>query len=69
VCSSGAGVYNEFLLKRPSSSSSSKAGVPVLIQNVCLYVDSLLCNIALLLWQGKGDVLLDMKALQVNPPN
>ena len=47
VCSSSAGVYNEFLLK------DAGANVPVLVQNTCLYLDSIICNVVLLLYQGK----------------
>lgn len=51
LCSSGAGVYNEFLLKRPVSNNQKQT--PVLIQNVCLYIDSIICNLTLLLWKGE----------------
>ncbi len=50
LCSSGAGVYNEFLLKRPVSNQQKQT--PVLIQNVCLYIDSIICNLVVLLWKG-----------------
>jgi len=64
VCSSGAGVYNEYLLKRRRG-DSEEATVPVLVQNVCLYVDSIVCNVALLFLQGKaGEVLFDASALK-----
>lgn len=47
-CSCLAGVYNEYLLK--DSSTSSNAGI--ILQNIFMYIDSILCN---------------MIALKVNP--
>jgi len=41
--SSSAGVYNEYLLKSPLASA-----VPILVQNSCMYVDSILCNLLFL---------------------
>ena len=41
-CSCFAGVYNEYLLKDLGSS------VPILMQNIYMYVDSILCNVFLL---------------------
>jgi len=63
LCSSSAGVYNEFLLKRPTSGSQKQ--LPVLIQNVCLYVDSIICNMALLLFQGNLTTVMDFGALKI----
>jgi len=46
TCSCLAGVYNEYLLKEPG------ANVHIFIQNVFMYVDSIVCNALLLLLQG-----------------
>lgn len=46
TCSCLAGVYNEYLLKEPG------ANVNVLVQNVFMYVDSILCNFLVLCMQG-----------------
>ena len=48
LCSVFAGVYNEFLIK------GKGADVDIMIQNVFMYLDSLLCNIVLL--GVKGDL-------------
>ncbi|KAH7641802.1 hypothetical protein DERF_008786 [Dermatophagoides farinae] len=42
-CSSFAGVYNEFLLKNDGNA------VHIIVQNIFMYLDSILCNLALLL--------------------
>ncbi|XP_047002356.1 UDP-galactose transporter senju [Schistocerca americana] len=47
VCSSFAGVYNEYLLK------ADGADVNVFVQNVFMYVDSIICNGGILLVQGQ----------------
>ncbi|XP_022914512.1 UDP-galactose transporter senju [Onthophagus taurus] len=47
LCSCFAGVYNEHLLK------SAGADVNIFIQNVFMYLDSILCNAGILLVQGK----------------
>lgn len=46
VCSCLAGVYNEYLLKDKGSD------VNIFIQNVFMYLDSILCNALILLLQG-----------------
>lgn len=46
VCSCLAGVYNEYLLKNQG------ADVNIYIQNVFMYLDSIVCNVMLLLLQG-----------------
>ncbi|XP_039285092.1 UDP-galactose transporter senju-like [Nilaparvata lugens] len=46
VCSCLAGVYNEFILKKPGSE------VNIYIQNSYMYIDSIVCNAAVLLYQG-----------------
>lgn len=46
TCSCLAGVYNEYILKEPG------ANVNIFIQNVFMYLDSIVCNVVLLLLQG-----------------
>jgi UDP-sugar transporter A1/2/3 len=46
ICSCLAGVYNEYLLK------GEAANVNIFVQNVFMYIDSILCNVAVLLIQG-----------------
>lgn len=46
VCSCLAGVYNEYILKNQG------ADVNIYIQNVFMYLDSIVCNVMLLLLQG-----------------
>jgi len=48
LCSVFAGVYNEFLIK------GKGADIDIMIQNVFMYLDSILCNVLLL--GGKGDL-------------
>ncbi|CAL8079927.1 unnamed protein product [Orchesella dallaii] len=63
LCSSGAGVYNEYLLKRPVSNHQKQT--PILIQNVCLYIDSIICNISILAFQGKLQSVLEYDTLGI----
>lgn len=46
VCSCLAGVYNEYLLKDKGSD------VNIYVQNVFMYIDSIVCNVVVLLLQG-----------------
>lgn len=46
VCSCLAGVYNEYLLK------GDGARVNIYVQNIFMYVDSIVCNVAFLIIQG-----------------
>lgn len=46
VCSCLAGVYNEYLLKNKG------ADVNIFVQNVFMYLDSIVCNLFLLLFNG-----------------
>lgn len=46
LCSCFAGVYNEYLLKK------SGADVNIFVQNVYMYLDSIICNGSILLLQG-----------------
>ena len=42
LCSVIAGVYNEYIIK------GAGADIHIMIQNVFMYLDSILCNVALL---------------------
>lgn len=46
VCSCLAGVYNEYLLKRQGSD------INIYVQNVFMYLDSIVCNAVILMFQG-----------------
>lgn len=46
ICSCLAGVYNEFLLK------DTGAHINIYIQNIFMYLDSIVCNLILLILQG-----------------
>lgn len=46
ICSCLAGVYNEFLLK------DTGAHINIYIQNIFMYLDSIVCNLMLLILQG-----------------
>lgn len=48
ICSCLAGVYNEYLLK------GEGARVNIYVQNVFMYVDSIVCNMVLLILQGNS---------------
>jgi len=48
LCSVFAGVYNEFLIK------GKGADIDIMIQNVFMYLDSIICNVLLL--GGKGEL-------------
>uniref|UniRef100_A0A1B6DZF6 Sugar phosphate transporter domain-containing protein n=1 Tax=Clastoptera arizonana TaxID=38151 RepID=A0A1B6DZF6_9HEMI len=58
ICSCLAGVYNEVLLKGYYSMDCN-----VYIQNIFMYVDSIICNLVVLLWQGDVGVLFDSNAM------
>uniref|UniRef100_A0A182JRB8 CMP-sialic acid transporter n=1 Tax=Anopheles christyi TaxID=43041 RepID=A0A182JRB8_9DIPT len=47
VCSCLAGVYNEYLLKKKGSD------INIYVQNVFMYLDSIVCNLLILLLQGE----------------
>lgn len=53
LCSCLAGVYNEYLLKGHGSS------INIFVQNVFMYIDSILCNLAVLVGQGTITELFD----------
>ncbi|XP_012266859.2 UDP-galactose transporter senju [Athalia rosae] len=46
LCSCLAGVYNEYLLK------GHGAKIDIFVQNVFMYIDSIFCNVAVLIGQG-----------------
>ncbi|KAF5304560.1 hypothetical protein FQA39_LY09611 [Lamprigera yunnana] len=46
LCSCLAGVYNEYLLKEPGANTN------IYVQNVFMYLDSIICNLILLVFQG-----------------
>ncbi|KAK4887589.1 hypothetical protein RN001_003860 [Aquatica leii] len=46
LCSCLAGVYNEYLLKEPGANTN------IFVQNVFMYLDSIICNVGLLIFQG-----------------
>lgn len=46
ICSCLAGVYNEYLLKRQG------ADINIFVQNVFMYLDSIVCNLLLLILNG-----------------
>lgn len=46
-CSVFAGVYNEYLIKRVAGGD-----VHIMVQNVFMYLDSIVCNLAVLLLKG-----------------
>ncbi len=58
VCSCLAGVYNEYLLKDKGSD------VNIYVQNVFMYIDSIVCNIVVLLMQGNFFGAFQMESLQ-----
>lgn len=47
VCSCLAGVYNEYLLKRAGSD------INIYVQNVFMYLDSIVCNLLILMFRGE----------------
>ena len=59
VCSVFAGVYTEFIIK------GKGADIPIMMQNVFMYLDSILCNILLLGLKVKHNILLE-KFLTIN---
>lgn len=57
ICSCLAGVYNEYLLK------GEGARVNIYVQNVFMYVDSIVCNLVLLILQGNSMDAINMANL------
>lgn len=58
ICSCLAGVYNEYLLKDKGSD------VNIYVQNVFMYMDSIICNVVVLLLQGNPLDAFRMESLQ-----
>lgn len=58
ICSCLAGVYNEYLLKNVG------ARVNIYVQNVFMYVDSIICNVVLLILQGNSMDAINMVNLK-----
>ena len=53
LCSCFAGVYTESILK------SRGLGVPIMVQNVFFYIDSIFCNLVLLAYNGQISTFLN----------
>lgn len=58
ICSCLAGVYNEYLLK------TNGARVDIYVQNVFMYIDSIVCNLIFLLAQGDATKAFNMVNLK-----
>ena len=56
-CSCFAGVYNEYLLK------GKGADVPFMVQNVFMYIDSILCNVLALQYTGMLSIAFTKSSL------
>lgn len=57
LCSCLAGVYNEFLLK------DTGADLHIMIHNIFMYIDSIVCNFVMLLCAGQAGQLVNKAAL------
>lgn len=57
VCSCLAGVYNEYLLKKQG------ANVDIYMQNVFMYIDSIICNLLLLMCMGNISGAFDLESM------
>uniref|UniRef100_A0A6G1SQU3 Putative UDP-sugar transporter protein SLC35A4 n=1 Tax=Aceria tosichella TaxID=561515 RepID=A0A6G1SQU3_9ACAR len=55
-CSCFAGVYNEYLLK----DSSTAKNADVILQNIFMYVDSIICNFIVFVVSSKNDIPKDI---------
>jgi len=63
LCSVIAGVYNEFIIK------GAGADIHIMIQNVFMYLDSIMCNVALLSVKGELFSAFTLSSLQsINNP-
>ncbi|KAI5745947.1 hypothetical protein M8J76_015743 [Diaphorina citri] len=58
LCSCTAGVYNEFLLKKNGGS------VNTLVQNIFMYLDSILVNGVILVWKYDWSEMFSVKAIE-----
>jgi len=61
LCSVLAGVYNEVLLK---GSDSAKRGVTTNLQNAFMYIQSIVVNFVVLIWEGKGSEAISPQNLE-----
>ncbi|XP_058449669.1 UDP-galactose transporter senju [Malaya genurostris] len=57
ICSCLAGVYNEYLLKRKGSD------INIYVQNVFMYVDSIVCNLLILMFRGELSAVVTQEHL------
>ncbi|CAN7995426.1 unnamed protein product [Ixodes hexagonus] len=57
-CSCFAGVYNEFLLK------DTGVDVHIMVHNVFMYVDSIVCNLGMLLFRGEAVAVLSATSVE-----
>lgn len=58
ICSCLAGVYNEYLLK------GTGAHINIYVQNVFMYLDSIVCNVILLILQGNFLMAFNVDSLK-----
>ncbi|XP_028968957.1 UDP-galactose transporter senju [Galendromus occidentalis] len=58
LCSCLAGVYNEFLLK------DTGADLHIMIHNLFMYLDSIVCNLVVLAWNGQTSELVNAESLR-----
>eukprot|EP00435_Cladocopium_sp_Y103_P006063 s2872_g1.t4 len=61
LCSVLAGVYNEVLLK---GSDSAKRGVTTNLQNAFMYIQSIVVNFVVLIWEGKASEAISPQNLE-----
>eukprot|EP00118_Oscarella_pearsei_P005512 m.25379 g.25379 ORF g.25379 m.25379 type:complete len:357 (+) comp28797_c0_seq3:123-1193(+) len=52
-CSCFAAVYNEYLLKGKAETDKKEESAPLMVQNVFMYLNSILCNFLFLLAKGE----------------
>lgn len=57
-CSCFAGVYNEYLLK------DAGAEIHLMVQNVFMYIDSIICNFVVILLNGEAQTAFSASSLQ-----
>lgn len=57
ICSCLAGVYNEYLLKRKGSD------INIYVQNVFMYLDSIVCNLLILMLRGELTIVITQNHL------
>ena len=62
LCSCFASVYNEYLLKGKASTANQSA--PLMVQNVFMYLNSILCNLLFLVFKGDFVSVFQWKSIQ-----